>query len=169
MKIKTYFKGGGNISLPITKKQFEDSIPDFIHKFKRLPYMKEDDVEVKIKNDNGEIESKPYRARKYIREYYDNQDNMTEELFDKGVISYESIADVLGLTPTLVKNAMTLSTKNPEIKVRRKLDIFFNKDFYENELGKYNTKCMGCGRRKCKQDYYVDIISCKRYKEKKKK
>ena len=160
-------KGEVNISLPITKKQFEGSIPDFINKYRRLPYLKEDDIEVKIKNDDGEIENRPYRASRYINEYYGNQDNMTKELFDKGIISYKSIAETLDLTETVVKNAMTLETKNPKIEVRRGLDIFFNKDLYEKELGKYSDRCVNSCSRRCKQYYFSDTYLCSRYKRKK--
>jgi hypothetical protein len=138
-----------------------------MNKYKRLPYLKEDDVEIPIKNDDGEMEIRPYRASRYVTEYYGDEDKMTQELFDKGIISYEYIADVLGLTGTLVKNAMTLETKNPQLEVRRGLHIFFNKDFYEKKLGKYNQKCTESCSRRCKQYYFSDTIPCSKYKRKK--
>ena len=156
-----------NKDLPITKKQFEKSIPAFIDKYYRLPYLKEDDVEIEIKNDDGEIELRPYVAKRYVSEFYDDQDKMTKELFDKNIITYKMIADILDLTETLVENITEKKTKNPEIGVRRKLHIFFNDDFYEKELGKYNDRCMGC-KKKCKQHYYATIIECPNYKKKKK-
>ena len=162
-------KGEIDISLPITKKQFEGSIPDFINKYRRLPFLREDDVEIEVKNDDGEIEKRPYRANRYINEYYGSQDNMVQELFDTGIISYKTIAKILGLTETVVKNAITLETKNPKIEVRRRLHIFFNKDFYEKELGRYNDRCQNNCSRRCKQYYFSDTYLCSKYKAKKKK
>ena len=130
--------------------------------------MKEDDVEVEIKNEDGEIEIRPYRANKYIEKYFESQENMSKELFDKNIITYKLIADTIGLTETVVKNIITKGTKNPEIHNRRMIHIFFNKDFYEKELGKYNDRCMDC-KKKCKMDYYATIVVCPNYKEKKKK
>ena len=157
-----------NKDLPITKKQFEKSIPDFIKKYNRLPFLKEDDVEINMKNDKGKMELKPYRANRYIEEFYGNQDKMTKELFDKNIITYKLIADITELTETIVKNIITKETKNPDIQARHKIDMFFNNDFYEKELGKYNDRCMDC-KKKCKQHYYSTIVVCPNYKEKKKK
>lgn len=126
-------------------------------------------MEVEVINDEGEKELRPYVANKYIKEYYKNQDNMTEELFEKGILSYELIAETTGLTRTVVENTITKTTKEPEIETRRMIHLFFNKDFYP-ELGEYNLKCMDCSRRRgCKQHYYTDVIICPDYKEKKRK
>ena len=103
-----------------------------------------------MKNDKGKMELKPYRANRYIEEFY------------------EKVAGITGLTETVVKNIITKETKNPDIEARRYLDIFFNKDFYEKELGAYNDRCMDC-KKKCRQNYYVAIIECPNYKVKKKK
>lgn len=157
-----------NKDLPITKKQFEKSIPAFIDKYYRLPYLKEDDIEIEVKNDDGEIELRPYVAKRYVSEFYGNQDKMTKELFDKNIITYKLIADITGLTETVAKNIVTKETKNPDIEARRKLHIFFNEDFYEKELGAYNDRCMDC-KKKCKMYYYATIIECPNYKVKKKK
>ena len=157
-----------NKDLPITQKQFEKSIPNFIDKYYRLPYLKEDDIEIEVKNDDSEIELRPYVAKRYVSEFYGNQDKMTKELFDKNIITYKLIADITGLTETLVENTIEKKTKNPEIGVRRKIDMFFNNDFYGKELGKYNDRCMDC-KKKCKQPYYSTIVVCPNYKEKKKK
>lgn len=113
------------------------------------------------------MELKPYRANRYIEEFYENQDNMIDELFDKNIITYKLIADTTGLTETLVENTIEKETKNPDIEARRMIHIFFNKDFYEKELGKYNDRCMGC-KKKCKQSYYATIVVCPNYKKKKK-
>ena len=141
-------------------------MPDFINEFKRLPFLPEDDIKVPIKNDNGEIELRPYRSNRYVSEYYGSQDKMIEELFDKGIISYKLIADILGLTETLVRNAITKETKKPQTEVRHGLHIFFNKDLYEKELGKYNDRCAESCSRRCKQYYFSDTTLCSRYKRK---
>ena len=93
---------------------------------------------------------------------------MTKELFDKNIITYKLIADITELTETIVRNTVEKQTANPEIHVRRKIDMFFNKDLYEKELGKFNDRCMDC-KKKCKQPYYSTIVVCPNYKEKKKK
>lgn len=154
------------ISLPITKEQFEGSLPDFINTYKRLPYIHDDDVSVEIKNDKGELELRPYRANRYIREYYGGQDKMTEELLEREIITYKSIADTLNLTETLVRNAIEKSTQNPQLHVRRGLDIYFNRDLYKKELGDYNDRCQNSCSRRCKQFYYMDTGACSRYKQK---
>lgn len=159
-----WIKGGIAITLPITKEQFESSIINFINKYRRLPYMSEDDVDVEILNDNNELEIRLYKANRYIKEYYKTQEKLTEVLFDKNIISYKLIADTLGLTETVVRNAITKSTANPDVSVRRGIHIFFNKDYYK-ELGEFATLCGKCTK-KCKQEYYMEV-RCKKYKEKK--
>ncbi len=129
--------------------------------------MNGDDVNIEIENDKGEIETRYYRANRYISEYYGSEKKMTDDLFRKNIISYKLIADTLGLTETLVRNAMTLETKSPQLEVRRRLHIFFNNDFYEKTLSPYATKCTDCTKRACKQDYWVEVISCRKYNKKK--
>lgn len=151
-----------DISLPITKEQFDEGVINFIHKFKRLPYMDGDDIEVEFKNDDGEIELRPYRSNKYIKAFYDNQNTMTEQYFKNGALSYEFIAGMFGLTGTIVKNIMGCKTKKPAVEARRYLDMFFNKDFYEGSLSIYCDECTNC-KKKCKQHYYA-IVRCKNKK-----
>ncbi len=150
--------------LPITKQQFVDGIIPFIKTYKRLPYMSEDDILVPIEGENGSIISSPYRAKRYIESYFDGQDNLTDYLFKKEIITYDLIANIIGSTRTIVENTITTNTKNPDVRVRRGVHIFFNKDFYEDKLDKYNSKCMDC-KRKCRQGYWVRL-SCSKYKAK---
>lgn len=158
------YKGGVDISLPITKQQFLDGVLKFIQSYNRLPYIEEDDIEVNIVVKNGKKELRPYRASRYIKEFYDTQDKLTESLLDSKLITYKSIADTIGLTEVVTRNAITKQTKSPQAKARRQLHIFFNKDLYK-ELGEYANLCSGCTKR-CKQHYFVDV-RCKKYKEKK--
>jgi len=123
-----------------------------------------DDVEIEVENDDGEMELKPYRANRYINEFYGGQDNCTEELFKKGLVAYQQIADLYDYTETLIKNAYEGATQNPQIGVRRALHVFFNKDLYEDRLDKYHSLCMGCKKR-CKQAYWVGL-TCSRYNKK---
>lgn len=153
-------------NLPIAKEQFLNSIPNFIAKHKRLPYLQEDDVLVEAKNDYGEIEARPYRASRYISAFYGSQDKMTEALFNKEILTYELIAATLGLTETLVCNAIEKETKNPQLEVRRGLHIFFNKDFYEDNLDKHHSTCENC-KNTCKQEYWVGL-SCRKFVDKEK-
>lgn len=151
-------------NLPITKQQFLDGTLKFIQSYKRLPFMDEDDIEAETIGKDGKKELRPYRASRYIKEYYDTQDKLTESLLDNKLITYKSIADILGLTEVVTRNATTKETKNPQPNVRRQLHIFFNKDLYK-ELGEYANLCSGCTKR-CKQHYFVEV-KCKNYKEKK--
>ena len=153
------------MSLPINKKQFEGSLARFIEKYERLPYLTEDDVEVEFKNKKKEIELRPYRASRYIREFYGDIDKMSEELLDGNTITYKMIADILNLTTTVVRNAITKETANPQPEVRRGIHMFFGKDYYP-ELEQHATKCSNCTRR-CKHEYWVDMLFCPDYKEKK--
>lgn len=77
--------------LPITKEQFNKATIDFIHKYKRLPYLPEDDIEIEEKNKKGEMEIKPYRANRYVNNYYINQDKMSQELLDNNIIDRKSV------------------------------------------------------------------------------
>lgn len=101
---------------------------------------------------------RPYRASKYITEYYKTKNKLTDVLFDKQIITYKSIGDVLGYTETIIRNAVTKSVKNPDIKLRRAIHIFFDKDFYAT-LGKYNGVNDEC-KKECKHPYWVDVLRC---------
>lgn len=151
-------------SLPITKEQFDGSIIPFVNKYKRLPYLSEDDVEVEIEVD-GEIEVRPYRASRYISAFYGNQDKMTKYLIDNKIITYKLVAEITGYTETLISNVMEKKTKNPNVRVRRAVDIFFNKDYYEKELDKFADRCENCKLRSCKQSYWVEV-RCPNFKAK---
>lgn len=126
-----------------------------------MPYLKEDNIKIEFQEDNGEVELRPYRANRYIGEYYGSQEKATKELFDKEIITYDIVAKVISLTPTVVKNIINKEIKNPNSNARRRIEIFFNKDFYK-ELGRYNDRfCANCTKRKkCGQAYWVDVISC---------
>lgn len=152
-------------NLPITKEQFIEGTLKFINIYKRLPFLSEDEIEVELENKDGEIEIRPFRANRYITEYFKNQDKMSEYLLKENIITYKSIGEVLNITPTIVENTITKKTANPEKRNRRLIHLYFNKDYY-TELGMYADKCMDCKGCKCKQEYWVDLISCPKYKKK---
>ena len=151
-------------NLPITKEQFINSIIPFINTYKRLPLLPEDNVEIEIDVD-GEIEIRPYRAGRYIKEFFLTQDKMTKELFEQGIITYKLIGEVSGLTETVVKNIVEQSTKTPDTHARKMVHIFLNVDYYEKALGKYSERCKDCSKQ-CKQFYWVEMIGCAKYKAK---
>lgn len=141
---------------------------NFINAYKRLPYLQGDSIEVEKLNDDNEVELKPYMALKYIKEHHTNQDKFTETLFEQDIITYNSVGNILGLTPTVVRNIVIKSNKNPDIKIRRQLEIFFNKDFYKDDLPIYNEVCETCTKQKtCGQAYWIGMVNCKKYKKKK--
>ena len=152
-------------NLPITKGQFNEAVVKFIYKYERLPYQPEDDIEVEVKNDEDEIEIKTYRANRYIKEYYKTQAKMSEELLKKNIVTYKMISEITGLTETVLKNAITKETKNPELSTRRAIHIFFNKDYY-SELGKLAKKCESCKGCKCEYEYWTSVVYCPNYKKK---
>ena len=115
-------------------------------------------------NNKNEIELRTYRALKYVNEHFKNQDKFADYLLKEKIITYKSIADIIGYSETITTNAIVKQTKNPQAEVRRQLHIFFNKDLYK-ELGEYANLCSGCTKR-CKQHYFVEV-KCKNYKEKK--
>lgn len=123
-----------------------------------------DYVDVEIIDKRGEKILRPYVANKYIKEFYGTKTNMTKELFDKNILSYNLISEKTGLTETVVRNIINGETKNVDTNTRRAIHIFFNRDFYP-ELGKYNSLCEKCRWRKCKQDYWVQYVACSKYKK----
>ncbi len=153
----------------ITQDEFIKGVFRFIDDYDRLPYFSEDNIELDFetvdKNSKAITETRPYRANKYIKKFYGNQKNMTKNLLDSGLLTYKKIADVLGLTETIVRNTITKTTKNPEVANRRKIHMFFNADFYEKELGKHMDICVSC-QKSCKQFYWIKSFICPKYTSK---
>ena len=153
--------------LPITREQFLEGVVGFLKEYKRLPYLPDDDIVVQIKNKENEPEYRPYRANRYIEEYYETQDKLTDKLFDSGVLSAGVLSEMSGFSETIINNLITKSTANPDIRARRAVHMILNSDYYESELGSLNTThCSKCTkRRQCGQHYWVDIVSCSKYKK----
>ena len=151
----------------INQDQLIKGILEFINMHKRLPYIAEDDIDVPITNDEGELELRPYRALKYVKEIFANQEKCTQYLLDNKLITYEMISEIIKIDRDRLENLLSKKISEPEIKERRQIEVFFNRDYFE-ELGKWNDMCTKCSK-KCQQFYWVNLISCNKFKEKKSK
>ena len=131
-----------------------------------MPYISDDDILVSIKNEDGKMEDLPYRANKYIKRYFKNQDNLTNYLFDKCILTYELISKITGIEASRLKSLMRGRLKKVDADERRQLEIFFNKDYYK-KLGKLNSKCCSCKKqKKCGQHYWVNVVCCPNFAKK---
>lgn len=151
------------ISLPITKKQFDDSVIKFIHRYNRLPFLHGDSVEIEMKDDSGDMVTKPYRANKYMIEYYKDQENMTKELIDNKILPHKLISDIVRVDENKIKKILKREIDRIDLSARRRIEIFFNKDYFP-KMGLYSAKCVSCKKKKCKQPYFLEVIACKNYK-----
>ena len=145
--------------MPITKGQFIKGTIDFIHRCKRLPYLQGDDVEVEIKTDDGEMESRPFRANRYIKEYFVDQDKMSTELISSGELTYSCISKLIGVDVKLLESAIDGSLKEIDSIDRICIENFFNKDYFPKQE-KYANECKSC-KNTCKQKYNVVVMQCK--------
>lgn len=152
----------------INQKELIDGTLEFIKRYKRLPFLSEDNIEIEKENDDGEMELKPYRAVKYVKERFVNQDKYSEYLIENRLLTYDKIAVVINIDENRLKKLINKDMDSPDSGERRTLELFFNKDYYP-ELGKYNNVCESCTKRECKQAYWVQIINCPKHNKKKKK
>lgn len=145
-------------------------IKEFFSRYKRLPYLPEDDVIVQGEDKKGEIVDKLYRASRYITEYYGNPEQMIEELFKLKIVSLELLSSMSGFSETIIQNIMENNTKTPDFRVRRFVEMTLGIDYYKKQLGTLNqSHCEKCkNRKKCGQLYYVEVVSCPKYKANKK-
>lgn len=154
-------------NLPITKEEFLSGILPFVEYYKRLPYMREDKIEViKYNEEKEEDEIKIYTAAKYIEIFFESQDNLTDYLFENNIIEYSLVSEMVKIKEKRLRELLDGSAKKVEKSERRAVEIFFNNDFYE-DLGKYADLCSKCSVRKCKHDYWITVVSCQNYKKKK--
>lgn len=141
----------------------------FLNSYKRLPCLKEDDIEIEKLNDEGETEMRSYRSLKYIKEYFGNHEKYTEYLLENKILTYEKIAECVNIPVRRLKELLKGDIGNIEVSERHVLDIFFNYDLYSH-LGMMCKYCSDCTkRRSCGQDYWVRIIHCPRYNKRKEK
>lgn len=151
----------------INKDELIKGTLEFIKKYKRLPYLPEDDIEVEKQNNKGEVVLKPYRTGKYIKEFFGNQDKYSKYLLDNKLITHDTISEIIRIDKNKLECLLNGEIKTPEIKERRQIELFFNKDYFIKQ-GKYTSTCSKCSKG-CKNPYWVDVISCSKYKEKNKK
>lgn len=151
-------------NLPITKQQFVDGTINFIHAYKRLPYLPEDDVNVNVINNEGEVDVKIYRAGKYVKGYYKTQDKMTTELISSGELTYKEISKIIGIDVKLLESVINGELKEIDNVNRICIENFFNKDYFPKQ-SKFAETCKDC-KNSCKQKYNVAVMQCKK-KEKK--
>lgn len=150
--------------MPITKKQFIDGTIDFVNTYQRLPFLLGDDVEVEIKNDEGEMELRPFRANKYIKEYFIDQDKMSAELISSGELTYTCISKLISIDAKLLEDVISKNIKEIDNVNRICIENFFNKDYFPKQ-NKYANECKDC-KNSCKQKYNVVIMQCKKKKKK---
>lgn len=153
----------------INKDELIEGTLNFINTYERLPYLSDDDIEVEKLNDNNELELNPYRAGKYIKEFFKNQDKYSNYLLQENILTYETISQIINIKINRLKELLGGNAKNVEISERRAIHIFFNKDFYK-KLGKLNSHCKNCMNNKtCGQEYWVTVVHCPKFKDSKKK
>ena len=139
----------------------------FIDAYNRLPFFKEDDIEVEKLNDDGQKEFRPYRALKYIKEIFDSESNYTRYLFDNKILTFENIAQHLQIKPDRVEELLSEDAKKVTTDERRSIHVFFGVDYYY-KLGEFSKKCNDCSLKKeCGQYYWVTVIQCEKYKKEK--
>lgn len=161
--------------LIISKEELVNAIPKFMAHYGRLPYMDEDDVIINIKKDKEEkdgsitsvVVEQPYKSLKYVKGHFGSTDNMTDYLFEQHILSFKIISDKTDISEKRVKDLMDGKATKVDKGERRRLHVFFNKDFYE-EMGHLNsTHCSDCTKSsQCGHPYWVSVISCPKFKKK---
>jgi len=154
-----------NGTLPITKKQFNGATIDFINYYHRFPFLQGDDVTVNILNEETkELEPKPFRVSRYVKEYHKNEEHMIGEFVGK-LISYETISKIIGLKADVIEGVLSGEIKDIDNVDRICIENFFNKDYVATKDNLYNVICQGC-KKTCKQKYNVGLIQCNIYEGK---
>lgn len=143
-----------NENLLITQDQYINSISSFISMYGRLPYMKQDDIEVIIDD-----EVRTYKSLKYAKDFFGSTGKCTEYLFEQGILSFKIISDKINISPTKVENLLKGENKDIDKHDRRMLHVFFNEDLYCPKKGKY--KKIKCSNENTLggQPYWVDVIA----------
>lgn len=169
-------KDAPNITgLVIDKNEFVKASLEFLDYYGRLPYMREDDVLVKVEEEttgnNGKREIKQldrmYTSLKYVKGYFDTPENMTQYLLDEKLLSYGDIAETISIPETRVVELMSGEAKKVENHERRMIELFLNKDLYEDLGHGLSNHCSNCTKSKqCGQPYWVAVVSCPKFKKK---
>lgn len=151
----------------INKDELIKGTLNFIKKYERLPFMNGDDIEVEKLNDKNEIELRPYRGKKYVDELFGGQDKFTKYLLDNNILTLEIVSKYTKVKPNRIAELLTKKAKNVEVRERRAIDVFFNKDYYE-KLGKFNGINDTC-RKQCQFPYWVTVDYCGKHSKREKK
>lgn len=169
-------KDAPNITgLVIDKEEFVKASLDFLEYYGRLPYMKEDDVLVTLKEETLDSEGhreireqeRYYTSLKYVKGHFDTPENMTQYLLDEGLLSYGDIADAITIPEKRVKELMSGEAQKVETHERRMIELFLNKDLYEDLGHGLSHHCSDCTKSKqCGQPYWVAVVSCPKFKKK---
>ncbi|MGJ0846613.1 hypothetical protein ACR77J_07985 [Tissierella praeacuta] len=152
----------------INKDELIKGTLNFIKKYERLPFMNGDDIEVEKLNDDNEIELRPYRGKKYVDELFGGQDKFTKYLLDNNILTLEIVSQYTKVKPDRIIELMSGKAEDIEASERRAIDIFFNKDYYEKKLGKYNGVNDKC-RKECQFPYWVKVDHCGKHSKKENK
>ena len=141
---------------------------NFVKQYKRLPYYIDDDIEVeKLNETNNEYELKPFRATKYIKEFYGTHDKFIDYILTESIITYEEISEYTNVEIKRIKELLTGKVDKVGVRERRAIHNFFGKNYYKH-LGVVCDYCKDCtNNKKCGQDYWVTVVICPKYKQKK--
>lgn len=148
----------------MNKKELIKETLNFIKKYDKLPFMEEDEFEIEYL-DNEEIKTKILKAESNIKKHFETNNEYVDYLFEKRKLTYKLISKHTKLSATRVKNLLDNKIKNVTINDRRKLHIFFNKDYFP-KMNKYSDMCIDCkNNKKCGQNYWADVWFCKKYEQ----
>lgn len=148
----------------ITKNQLIDAVEPFMKEYGRLPYMSGDEIQVPI--DGKDMK---YKSRKYVKGYFDSQQDMTDYLLDEEVLTLKMIGDTIDISEKRVEELINKEGRKVSNHERRMIDVFFNEDIYEDLEHSTSSHCSDCTKeKKCGQPYWVDVVSCPTYRKSKK-
>lgn len=151
----------------VNKDELIKGTLEFIKKYERLPFINGDDIIVEKINDDGEVELKPFRAKKYVDELFKGQDKFIKHLLDNDILTLETVSIYTKVKPDRIAELLTGKAEDVNVSERRAIDILFNKDYYE-KLGKYNGVNDKC-RKECQFPYWVTVDYCGKHSKRESK
>lgn len=110
------------------------------------------------------MEARAFRANRYIKEYFVDQDKMTKELISSRELTYLEVSEVIGIDAQLLEDTIEGKLKEIDNVNRICIENFFNKDYFPKQ-DKYADECKSC-KCGCKQKYNVVVVQCKNKKKK---
>lgn len=149
----------------MSKNELVEETLNFIKKYNRLPFIEEDVFEIEYLDNKENTKIKTLKIDSNIKKHFETNEEYVDYLFKKRKLTHKLISKHTKLSTTRVKNLLNKKNKNVTINDRRKIHMFFNKDYY-SEMDKYSKKCMYCKyNKKCGQNYWADVWSCKKYEK----